>query len=139
MIPRMYSFEWVGSASAAPTAFVWIHPPPDVKRTITYFYTVWPLNLASASDPCAIPFEAEGILREFGLGCLYREQGRREESGAQLARARGLAKEGLATTRAMTDSNSRRPWYPEYDDRGSFQRYWPTYDPNTPMVYPCKS
>jgi hypothetical protein len=109
--PRIYSTKWEEPTSGnVPAGYVYVYPSPNVAYLSTVYYSIWPVLVSSASDELPIPYEAEGVIREFLLAFLYREMGK--EWMTQLQKAKAEATLCLGNTRTASVPKCRQEWSP---------------------------
>jgi hypothetical protein len=110
-VPQFYSVRWEDPTSGnVPVGYLYVYPAPASAQIATVYYDVWPASVASASDELPLTYEAEGVIREFLLAGLYREQGK--DWVTQLNKARSAAREALGSTRSIDESMLRQEWSP---------------------------
>ena len=115
--PDRYAIEWRQAAGGLPLPYMWIYPANNVQRTIDIFWWQNPVTITSASVTTLgfdIPTEAEPYLRGFILARLQREQ-RVEQAQETHAFWRDQTLQGLATFRAVAESQQRDLWTPDAD------------------------
>jgi hypothetical protein len=114
--PRIFSTKWEDASSGnVPTGYVHVYPAANIAYLSTVYYSVWPVLVSSGSDTLPIPYEAEGVIREFMLAFLYREMGK--EWMTQLNKAKAEAVLCLGNTRSASAPKMRAEWTPF--ERGS--------------------
>lgn len=131
--PRVYAIEWftgnITTANVTPVPYLWIYPPPSSARVCEVAYYGLPLEVSGDSDVFGVPYQAEGVLREFMLAFLLAYQ-RDPNWSAQLGKARREAEISLAAYRSRLDMGQKREWSP-YEDAGNFYAP-PGFDPLAP-------
>ena len=138
-VPRFYSVEQIarivstGPVISELAPHLWVYPPPLARRIVTLFYNVWPGEVSLDTDKFELPANVEGVLREFLLTGLFREQGRMEEYTIQAAKAKSEAVQTIGATRYDNAPKLRVGWTPDVDfeEMGRNIRYWPVLAPGT--------
>lgn len=124
--PYYYATKWDAPDSGnVPVGYLYLYPNPTINQIVTIYYKVWPVELSSASDQAPIPYEFEGVLREFLIAYLWREN-KDPNWMAQLEKARKMMVEALASTRTNTGHLIRQEWCPP---EAKFDYKEPVIDP----------
>lgn len=126
--PYYFATKWDTPTSGnIPTGYIYTYPTPAVPQILTIYYNVWPPNLSADSDQFPVPYEMEGVVREFLLAYLYREN-KDPNWTTQMQRAQAVAMQALGATRSNSAHRQRVEWVPPGECLGEVR--WPVIDPS---------
>jgi hypothetical protein len=115
--PEFYQ-DPAGAAGVRPVLYVWLYPIPLDQTVLQGLAYLWPIEMTDNAHLPGLPDQADGVLREYLLAYLYRDQGKMQEYMAQKSFAAQAAAHELAQFRVRTRHDQRQMWSPEFEGVG---------------------